>query len=365
MPRDKHSDKTDNVVQVVFGDGGGRRHAGLFTPDEELDATREREIFGQAFSTREVARMTGLSLPRLKQLRDDKLVVGRAADDADDAETNAQYTFSDLIALRVVAGLLAGNIRQARIKSAVRALAERLPDVQFPLQELHVSSDGRQIIVRSDKLPFEPITGQLLLDFSVDELQADIARLCRPTTPRDRQRLAQERYMEATKLDEDPTTWARAEALYDEALTLWPGFAIALTNMGNLYARQDRTNDAEALYLRALDVEPRQPEAHYNLGFLAMDRCAWLVSINYFEAALQADNRFADAHFNLGLAYEALGNLGAACTHWDRYVQLEPCGPWAHLAASNARLARASADAREPRRMGPADSSGPPPVVPA
>ncbi len=358
MPKD--SDKTDNVVQVVFGDGGGRRHMGPFTPDEERAAAREREIFGQSFSPREVARMTGLSLARLKQLRDDKLVVGRSAErPRASVGAGAQYTFSDLIALRVVAGLLAGNIRPARIKSAVRALAETLPDVQFPLQELHVSSDGKQIVVRSDKLPFEPITGQLLLDFSVDALQADIARLCRPSTPRDRQRLAQERYLEATKLDEDPSSWARAEALYDEALALWPGFAIALTNLGNLYARQDRTNDAEAMYQRALAVEPNQPEAHYNLGYLAMDRCAWLVAITHFEAALRADNRFADAHFNLGVVHEALANFSAACTHWDRYVAIEPRGPWAHLASGNARRARSAAPS--------AESSAPsgPPVIPA
>ena len=327
------NDQLGRVVRVSFGDGGGRKTPGPFTEEEVSQAARERDIFGQSFSVREVSRMTGLSAVRLKKIREEGIVRG--------AETDAvRYTFSDLIALRVVAGLLAGNIRTDRIKRAVRALAETLPDVQFPLQELHVSSDGKQIVVRSDKVPFEPVSGQLLLDFSVDGLQADIARLCRPVSARDRQRMAQERYLEATELDENPATWARAEALYEEALSLSPNFAIALTNLGNLYFRQARAEEAKQLYLRALEVEPHQAEAHYNLGYLAMDRGDLQVAVRHFETSLRADERFADAHFNLGLVHEALGDMQRARRHWERYVELEPRGPWAELARANARRAR-------------------------
>ena len=36
-------------------------------------------------------------------------------------------------------------------------------------------SDGRRLVVRTDGAAFEPVTGQMVLDFRVDEVRNDVA----------------------------------------------------------------------------------------------------------------------------------------------------------------------------------------------
>ncbi|MCU0691063.1 MAG: tetratricopeptide repeat protein, partial [Polyangiaceae bacterium] len=86
------------------------------------------------------------------------------------------------------------------------------------------------------------------------------------------------------------------------------------------------------LYRRALDIDPKQAEAHYNLGYLMLERGDPSTAVTFFQAAIAADPSFADAHFNLAMAYEHLGNVQSARPYWRRYVELEPRGTWTEIA---------------------------------
>ena len=89
---------------------------------------------------------------------------------------------------------------------------------------------------------------------------------------------------------------------------------------------------AEALYLKALAIDDRQPEGHYNLGYVMLERGEAAHAVPYFEMAIGRDPRFADAHFNLAMALEQLRQRARARTHWARYLELEPAGTWADIA---------------------------------
>jgi Flp pilus assembly protein TadD len=89
---------------------------------------------------------------------------------------------------------------------------------------------------------------------------------------------------------------------------------------------------AEELYRKALEMDERQPEAHYNLGYVMLERGFASRAVTHFEAAIKADPRFADAHFNLAMAYEALGDKARARVDWKMYLELEPAGTWADIA---------------------------------
>jgi tetratricopeptide (TPR) repeat protein len=242
------------------------------------------------------------------------------------------YTFQDLIALRATHDLLARRIKVRDVAKAIGVLRESLPRVTRPLQELRIVSDGRRVVVRTDGTMYEPITGQLVLDFQVNALRDDVVRMLRPETATSRARTAYDLYTRASSLDEDPASFDEAEELYKRALTLDPELAIAYTNLGNIRFRKADEVGAEELYRKALEIDERQPEAHYNLGYVMLERGEPKKAIGHFERALMADPRFADAQFNLAMAFEAIGEKVRARTHWKRYLELEPTGTWADIA---------------------------------
>jgi tetratricopeptide (TPR) repeat protein len=242
------------------------------------------------------------------------------------------YTFSDLIALRATSDLLAKRVRIGEVARAIAALRKTLPRVTRPLQELRIVSDGKRVIVRAEGSAFEPVTGQLVLDFRVDHLTRDVVRVLRPETEDARRRTAYDCYLRASAKDEDPATFDDAENLYRRAVELDPFLAIAYTNLGNLRFRRGDEAQAEALYRHALSMDARQPEAHYNLGYVMLERGRYAAAIDHLQRAVEADARFADAHFNLAMAYESSMDAVRARRHWQRYLELEPSGAWADVA---------------------------------
>jgi tetratricopeptide (TPR) repeat protein len=279
------------------------------------------------FTRREVAKLLGVSEARLRSL-------DRTAIVSPSGQRGKQraYTFQDLIALRATRELLAHRVRLRDVARAIGALRQALPRVTRPLQELRIVGDGRRVIVRAEEGSFEPLTGQMVLDFQVQSLRDDVVRMLRPETSASRARTAYDTYVEASTLDENPATYDKAEELYARAIRLDPSLAIAYTNLGNIRFRRGDEPGAEELYRRAIEVDPRQPEAHYNLGYVMLERGDAASAAPFFERALEGDPRFADAHFNLAMAFEQLGERAHARPHWKKYLDLEPSGTWADVA---------------------------------
>jgi len=214
----------------------------------------------------------------------------------------------------------------------VSALKRTLPKVTRPLQELRIVSDGQRVVVHTQDGAFEPLTGQMVLDFEVKSLRDDVVRVLRPSAGRERARTAYELYLRASQLDEDPATMDEAERLYGEAIALDPWLAIAYTNLGNIRFRRHDAEGAEALYKRGLEIDPRQPEAQYNLGYVMLERGEPEASIPLFHGAIEADPKFSDAYFNLAMAYEQIGETQKARPFWKNYISLEPSGTWTEIA---------------------------------
>ncbi len=291
-----------------------------------------REPVTDLFTRREVARLLNVSETRLRALDRAHIVSpsgqrGRAR----------AYTFQDLIALRATRELLEHQVRLRDVARAIGVLRATLPRVTRPLQELRIVGDGRRVVVRSDSGSFEPLTGQMVLDFEVQSLRDDVVRLLRPEVGSARARTAYDLYVEASGLDEDPATYNQAEELYERAVKLDPSLAIAYTNLGNIRFRRGDEGGAEALYRRAIEIDGQQPEAHYNLGYVMLERGDAKAATSFFERALKGDPRFADAQFNLAMAWEQLGERARARPHWKKYLELEPVGTWAEIAREHLR----------------------------
>jgi len=327
MGRRKQRD--DKIIHVVFGPGGGRTPTrldrGATAPLAPGDGSREP--LTDLFTASEIARLLAMPPTRLRTLDRAGVVspsgrrLGRRA-----------YTFSDLIALRTAQTLLEQRVRLRDVTRAVTALKRSLPKVTRPLQELRIVSDGQRVVVRTQDGAFEPLTGQMVLDFEVRTLRDDVVRVLRPSAGRERARTAYELYLRASALDEDPITMDEAERLYRDAMALDPWLAIAYTNLGNIRFRRQDGASAEQLYRKALEIDPRQPEAQYNLGYVMLERAEPEASIPLFLGAIESDPKFSDAYFNLAMAYEQVGDSQKARPYWKSYIALEPSGTWTEIA---------------------------------
>lgn len=330
--RNKSDD--DKVIHVVFGPGGGRVNAAAEAREAAEAAAKDaavprstREPVSDVFSLGEVARLLGLSTGRLRTLDKNGIVAptgrrrGRPA-----------YTFQDLIALRAARDLLANKVRLRDVARAITSIRTALPRVTRPLAELTIRADGGQVVLKSDTGSFEPVSGQMLLEFDVKALRDDVVRVLRPNAGRARAKTAYDIYVRASQLDEDPATMSDAEQLYLRAIELDPWLAIAYTNLGNICFRRGEEDRAVELYRRALLIDTAQPEAQYNLGYVMLERGLAPDAIQFFKGAIQSDPRFADAYFNLAMAYEQTGDAELARPCWRKYLEIEPTGTWADIA---------------------------------
>lgn len=241
------------------------------------------------------------------------------------------YTFADLVMVRTAKGLVDGGFPPAQIRRALEALRKRLPELAQPLVDARLGADGARLVARHEGQRFDPITGQLVFDFDVRALRDDVVKRLKPRVTQ-RQQEAYDLYLEGLRLDEDETTRARAERAYRQAIALDPQLATAITNLGNIRLVEGDREEAEALYRRAMTVDATQAEAPYNLAYLLVEAGRREEAIAFFERAIALRPDFAEAHFNLAMVLSEVGQQIRARTHWRRYLELDPRGPWSHLA---------------------------------
>jgi poly-gamma-glutamate capsule biosynthesis protein CapA/YwtB (metallophosphatase superfamily)/Tfp pilus assembly protein PilF len=130
-----------------------------------------------------------------------------------------------------------------------------------------------------------------------------------------------------------------AMALLEYAVALDPGNEVAQFNLGVLeLAVNGDAVAASDRFRRATEAEADFARAYYNLGvvqlfYLYKPR----VAADNFKKALEIRGDYAAAYAGLGLAYEALGEYGAARDAYERYAEQSPDGLWAELVEQHKR----------------------------
>src|SRR5437899_479697 len=84
------------------------------------------------------------------------------------------YDFRDLIGLRTIKQLVEKGVPPGRLQRALAALHEKLSQVQVPLAQLRVLSDGKDVIVEREGARLEPLSGQFVLNFEIRELDEEV-----------------------------------------------------------------------------------------------------------------------------------------------------------------------------------------------
>lgn len=277
-----------------------------------------------ALSTADVARILGLSAARVRSFV-------RAGWCTPEHRGRAlAFSFQQLVVLRAAKSLHAARVPAARVKRALKALAREL-GTERALSGLRIAADGRRVVVHEDGARFEPESGQLLLDFSLDALARQAAKVAPAALGAEPARavaaepparaLALRAFAEALALEEQDS--GAAMRAYRRALARDPSFSDAAINLARLLHEAGRAKEAVALYESALAHAPDDAELHYNLALALEDTAGAAAAMHHYEHALALDPSFADAHWNLAGLLEAAGKKQEALRHYRAYQRLD------------------------------------------
>ncbi|MEJ2398174.1 MAG: tetratricopeptide repeat protein [Gammaproteobacteria bacterium] len=116
----------------------------------------------------------------------------------------------------------------------------------------------------------------------------------------------------------------------DEALHLltgltrkYPNLAGPFTNLGLLYIKQDKLEQARQALLQATTVRPDDAVAFNELGVVYRKLGKFKQAQQAYQQALKLKPDYADAHLNIGILYDVyLNDLPRALSHYEKYQRL-------------------------------------------
>jgi tetratricopeptide (TPR) repeat protein len=218
------------------------------------------------------------------------------------------FGFRDLAAARQIAGLLAAGTALSVITKSLREIRKWLPDARLSNLRLFPESSDRILVEqmkgRTDK------TGQFVLDVEKPAGDADVV-------------------FENAQSAEEAGDVATAERLYRRAMNMDPADPAAPFNLGNVMRSMGRSLEAEAAYRTAVKADPRFAQAWYNLADVLDDQRRTKEAIACLERALEADPRYADAMFNMALLLQRIERHADAAEWWRRYLSVDGGSTWA------------------------------------
>ena len=137
-----------------------------------------------------------------------------------------------------------------------------------------------------------------------------------------------QRLTQQGKLDE-------AVARYRWALALEPKNADAHYNLGNALRQQSKFDEAAVHYRQAVVLQPNFAEAHNNLGNVLRRQSKWDEAAAHFQRAVVLKPNFAQAYVNLGNSLLDQGRAGEAASQYYRAIALNPDIAEAHSNLAN------------------------------
>jgi tetratricopeptide (TPR) repeat protein len=112
---------------------------------------------------------------------------------------------------------------------------------------------------------------------------------------------------------------------YNSALAIKPSSVEAWYGMGMFAQENGRDSVALACYARIKDIDPRNPLAWYNSGYVLLElRDQPAAARTEFRQAIKLVPTWADAYYNRGLTYELENRLDSAYSDYRLALELLP-----------------------------------------
>jgi len=118
--------------------------------------------------------------------------------------------------------------------------------------------------------------------------------------------------------------FSEAEQLYKKALELNPKSDIACAGLGKLYRDQGKFSEAEQLYKKALELNPKSDIAYAGLGKLYRDQGKFSEAELSYKKAIELNPKSDIAYAGLGKLYKDHGKLFEAEQSFKKTLELNP-----------------------------------------
>ena len=200
---------------------------------------------------------------------------------------------------------------------------------------MKMDEPGTQPDVQADAPADEKTTEQPVeAPLSIDDEMAEIKKLLEedPEDFQARCRLG-ELYFAKGLLDEASTSVSKAIEMAESLRTqMAQSLAMYYANLGTIKATQGKLDEAMGQYKKALEINPRDVLALFNLGRAHFDRDEYLEAMPLYERLVNVTPDDPIAWFQLGRVYEKLDlrnvsdlhTIDAAIAAYRRVLELDP-----------------------------------------
>jgi tetratricopeptide (TPR) repeat protein len=117
------------------------------------------------------------------------------------------------------------------------------------------------------------------------------------------------------------TVWSSDVALWEDAVKHAPGKARAWFNLGGAYLQSD-PDKARAALLRAIELQPHLPAAHYDLGIVEQGKSNWSMALAYYGRAVEQDPSYWPAWNNMGNTLFSMGQRERSLEYFEKTLSL-------------------------------------------
>ena len=265
------------------------------------------------YSTREVADLIGLKTDQIRHYVRRDLV-----HPAKGERGEYRFHFQDVVLLRTAKALLDADVSTRKAYKVLLKLKDELDQVKS-LAAVRIFADGNNVVVREENQLWNAESGQGHLDFSVRELASNVAEIANKNLDAARRAGdldSDEWYNLGLDLEEvDPD---KAPEAYMRAIELDADNADAHVNLGRLLQIKGDLKRAKRHYERALKAVSSHQLAYYNLGTIFDELDELEQATRYYRRAPGVP----EAHYNLARIFEVKGDELSAQRHLRRYRQL-------------------------------------------
>ncbi len=116
----------------------------------------------------------------------------------------------------------------------------------------------------------------------------------------------------------------QAEATYRQLLAADPNHVLGLQFLGVLSYQTGRNEAAIDLIGKAIALNGRMPDSHYNIGAALQAAGRLPEAAAHYEKAIALNPNFAEAHYEFGNVRERQDKLNEAATHYQHALTLRP-----------------------------------------
>jgi Flp pilus assembly protein TadD len=124
--------------------------------------------------------------------------------------------------------------------------------------------------------------------------------------------------------------WKNGISLWKNSVEKSPGKSRPHNNLGFLYNRAGRHNDAERELLAAVKIDESNYKAHDNLGITYLKKRRYDDALESFRNALSINPNYAVAHYNIGIVHERRGQYDNAIREYREAIRINPDYAEAH-----------------------------------